>query len=315
MEERENRPSGSDHQQIAATIRETIAARGLSQADVARQADMSGAVLSEYLSGKYRGDREEVARKLTAWHAGLGDDDDFSAIVDRIEAFVPTSIASRIEPTLRAAKLLGDMVSIVGPSGVGKSTSLRNFQQANTAVWYSQFSRDTRSDYAVLKELAEAVHISDVASSPDKARRQIVARVERTRGLLICDEAQHLTGAGLEIVRTIHDRAGIGIALVGHLDLADNIAKLPQVDGRVFSPLRIKGAGPKDADALFNSWGLDCQQSRGFLRGLASRPTGLRGIAKAYKRACIYAFGEGRPVNFDDIASAWTEMHRPAPDA
>lgn len=311
MEDQESKPIGRDHQQIASMIRETIATRGLSQAEVARQADMSGAVLSEYLSGQYRGNREEVARKLTAWHDGLADGDSLFAVSERIEAFARTPIAMRIQTVLKLAKF-GNMVMIVGASGVGKSEAFRNFQQANTAVWYSQFSKDTRSNYAVLTEIAEAVHISDLARSPDKARRQIVGRVERTRGLLLCDEAQHLTPAGLEIVRTIHDRAGIGIALAGHLDLADNVAKLPQVNGRISAPLRIASASPEDADALFDSWGLECKQSRTFLRGYANRATGLRGIAKAFKLATIYAMADSAAVSFDHITRAWSDMNRPA---
>lgn len=310
MDKPENNETPRDQQQIAATIRETMTERGLSQSEVARQADMSATVLSEFLSGTYRGNREEVCRKLIAWRDALAEGDSLSAVNDRISQFTDTPVAKRVQSVLKLAKL-GNMVMIAGTSGIGKTETLKHFQRHNTAVWYAEFSEDTQSVYSVLAEIGSAVGIADLAQRPDEARREIVRRIERTNGLLICDEAQHLSSKGLEQVRTLHDRAKIGIVFAGHLDLADNIAKLPQVHGRIVAPLRISGAAAADADALFDSWGLDCKRSRAFLRKLASRPTGLRGIAKAYGLAALYAIAQETAVTYDHIANAWAELNGP----
>jgi DNA transposition AAA+ family ATPase len=280
---------------------------GLSQSQVARQAGMSAAVLSAYLGGTYRGNCEEVGRKLTAWRDGLAENEVAEGAIGRISAFAKTKVAAHILTALKIAKL-GKMVSIVGPSGVGKTMALRYFMRSNTNVWYCQFSKDTGSVYSILTEIAVAVGIQEVPARPDIVRREIVARVERTRGVILCDEAQHLPKDGLEAIRSLHDRAGVGIVFCGHPDLADKIARLPQVNGRISAPLRIGGAKPADADALFNSWGLECKESRKFLREFANRPTGLRRIAAAFELATIQALGEDGVVSFDHIESAWAEL-------
>ena len=307
MDEAQDKPNGLDHQQIVASVKEVMEQHGLSQSQVARQAGMSPAVLSAYLSGSYRGNCEEVGRKLTAWRDGLAENEVAEGAIGRISAFAKTKVAGYILTTLKIAKL-GKMVSIVGPSGVGKTMALRHFMRSNTNVWYVQFSKDTFSPYSVLVEIALAVGIQEVPGRPDIVRREIVARVERTRGVILCDEAQHLSRDGLETIRSIHDRARVGIAFCGHLDLSDKIARLPQVHGRIAAPLRIAGAKPADADALFNSWGLECKDSRKFLRDLAPRPGGLRRIAAIYELATIYAIGEGTSVSFDHIEHAWAEL-------
>ena len=95
MDKQQDRGNDRDHQRIAATIRETMTARGLSQSEVARQADMSAAVLSEYLSGHYRGNRDEAGRKLLAWYEGLVGSDGLASAIDRISVFAETGIAAR----------------------------------------------------------------------------------------------------------------------------------------------------------------------------------------------------------------------------
>ena len=204
------------------------------------------------------------------------------------------------------------MVSIVGTSGVGKTMALKHFQQTNPAVWYCQFSKDTSTVYSILTEVATAVGIVEIPGRPNEVRRDIVAQIERRRGLLLCDEAQHLPPAGFEVIRSLHDRAGVGIVFAGHLDLADKIARLPQVNGRISAPLRISGAKGEDADALFNSWQLDDKRARAFLRRFAGRATGLRRIANAYELAALYAMGEDTTVSHDHIARAWSDLEGPA---
>ncbi len=311
MDKQDNRPEGRDHQQIAISVREAMAAHGLSQAEVARQADMSAAVLSQYLGGTYKGDNEEAGRKLAAWRDGLAAGEVAAGVAERMGVFARTKVAAQIGATLQLAKL-GNMVAIAGASGVGKTMALRDFQRGNPAVWYCQFSRDTRSVYSILSEVAVAVGIQEVPARPDVIRREIVGRVERTRGVILCDEAQHLPSDGFEAIRTLHDRAGVGVVFAGHLDLMDKIARLPQVAGRISAPLIIKGAKPSDADALFVAWGLDCRRSRDFLRAFAGRATGLRRIAKAVELALIFASGENAPLSFDHVNRAWTALEGPA---
>lgn len=307
MEENSAKPKSS--QPAAAAIKEAMAERGLSQAEVARQADVSPTTLSQFLSGSYRGDNEEIARKLTAWLDSLKSGDGLSEIIARVSTFTDTlPTTQRILGAAQLAKNAGLIVYVAGSSGVGKTEALKHFAKAVPAVWYCEFSKDTKSVYATLVEVAFAVGISQPALRPDHLRRDIVARIARTRGLLICDEAQNLSQNGFEEIRTLHDRSGVGVVFAGHLDLADKIASLPQLGGRAFAPVRIGSAKPADVDALLTSWGMNCKRTRDFLRPFARQSTGLRRIANAYKLAALYAAGKNEDVAFEHIQRAWNDL-------
>jgi DNA transposition AAA+ family ATPase len=162
---------------------------------------------------------------------------------------------------------------------------------------------------ATLLEIARGVGAYDQSQRPDELRQMIEQQLRWSNTLLICDEAHHLSRDGLRIVKSLNDRTGAGVVLVGHLDLAENIARLPDVAGRIAAPIRFVSATPKDADVLLDAWGVDDKNARAFLRQLARRPTGLRRIAKAYQLAAILAFGEGLPApNLSHLRTAVTNL-------
>ncbi|MGC4409269.1 hypothetical protein D4A92_21475 [Rhizobium rosettiformans] len=227
---------------------------------------------------------------------------------DPTRVYVPTPTSQHILATLEFAKEDGEIVSISGMPGIGKTQSLKQLQQTSRNVWYCEFSDDTSSVFATLTEIAVALGINEVPSKPDDVRRQIVRRVQGSQGIILCDEAQHLNHKGFEVIRTIHDRSGVAIAFCGHLDLADKIARLPQLSGRITAPLRIGAARAEDADALFDAWGLTDKRSREYLRRYAANATGLRRIAKAFRQARRMALGAQKPISFEHIRAAWASL-------
>lgn len=228
----------------------------------------------------------------------------------RASAFAETPIARRIAATLDFARHQHVIVAVAGGSGVGKSTTLAHYARRHPNVWRCEFNSTSRSPCAVLTVIAEALGLHNLPSRPDVLFGEVKRFLARTRGLLICDEAQHLTKDGFETVRGIFDALGegpdpIGVAFAGHLDLMDKIARLSQLAGRLCAPLRIPAATPADADALFDAWGLRGPTTRQYLRGFAGGSMGLRRIANAYKLAVECAFADGVPVEHHHVRRAW----------
>lgn len=298
------------HQETVNAVRKALGQRGLAQAELARQASLTQSVVSAFLGGRYKGDNDEVARKLRTVLNGWEVADKLNVGIERVRGFVETPTSHRIETALAFVKARGVISSIAGGSGIGKTRTLKEFAKGQASVWYAEFSPDTRSMYEVLHEVGKALGFTTMDANTAGLRRAIVERVKRTRGLLICDEAQHLTRDAFEEIRSIYDRSengspAIGVVFAGHLDLSDKIARLPQLDGRLAAPLRLPSATEEDVDALCAFWELDCPASRAFLRSHARQRTGLRRIAKAYELALTYAVGEHAAVGLDHIRSAW----------
>lgn len=309
MERDNNNAVKPEHQLTAEAVRNAQHNYSLTQADIARQAGVSSATLSQFLGGQYKGDNEEVSRKLSAWLSTNEKRASMTALFDRARAFTPTLPTSqRITQTLALAQSAGFVSRICGRSGVGKTMTAKHFAETTPSVWYCEFSKDTRTVFATLVEIAEAVGISDIPARQDLIRREIVSRIDRTRGLLICDEAQNLSKDGLDEIRTLHDRAGIGIVFLGDMNLSDKIARLDQLDGRVSAPLTIAHAKTDDVDALLAFWGVDCKRIKTLLRPHAKGRMGLRRIARAFEIASMYAFRESEPITIDHMNKAWNEL-------
>ncbi|WP_424362702.1 AAA family ATPase [Methylocystis parvus] len=309
MDNNDANSTTTDHQAVILKARDALRERGLSQAEAARQIGVSSATISQFLSNSYKGDTEEVARKLSAWLATSDSVASVTALLERIRVFTPEPPTTKaILNALHLAKAGGYITYVAAASGIGKTMAAEHFTQTQPSVWRCEFSRDTKSVYATFVEVAFALGISNLPRRPDELRREIVARLTRTHGLLICDEAQHLSDNGFEAIRTLHDRAKIGVVFAGHSDLADKIARLPQLEGRVFAPLRIGAAKPNDVDALLSAWGNGCKETRQFLRKYASQATGLRRIARAYERAALFAANEDQEIGFEHIQRAWANL-------
>ncbi len=60
----------AEHQALRVEVKAAQAEENLSQAEIARQADVSSAVLSEYLREKYAGDNNAPATALHKWVEG-----------------------------------------------------------------------------------------------------------------------------------------------------------------------------------------------------------------------------------------------------
>jgi hypothetical protein len=113
---------------------------------------------------------------------------------------------------------------------------------------------------AALEEVALAVGLRDMPQSPARIHREVVARLKGTGGLVVVDEAQHLSVAALDALRSIHDAAGVGLALVGN-DLVygrmvgNRAAYLDRLFSRIGKRVRISGATQADIEAVARAAG------------------------------------------------------------
>lgn len=286
----------------------------LSQAKIAKQADMSPTTLSQWLSGTYAGDNAAIEKKLQLWvdttQAARARADVMPAAPD----YVATPTAERVIAALRYAQVAGDIACVYGGAGLGKTTGILRYRTAAPNVWHATMTPASASVVPALEEIAEAVGVSNTVGGATRLHRAICRRIANAGGLLVIDEAQHLSVAALDQVRSIHDATGVGIALVGNESVyarmtgGNRAAFLDRLFSRIGKRVRLVKSTQGDIEALLDAWGIDDDKCRAQLVDIATKPGGLRGLTKVLRLASMHAMAATRALCCDDVRAAWREL-------
>jgi DNA transposition AAA+ family ATPase len=285
----------------------------LSQITVAREAGVSPSALNRWLKGTYEGDNAAVEHKVRRWlettHAARSE----SAALPEAPDYVETPTGGKVVQALGYAQLAGDIAVVYGGAGVGKTTAIRRYAQQAPNVFVATMTPASASVVTALEEICEALSITATGGAA-KLHRAIVRRLAGTRGLLVIDEAQHLSVAALDQVRSIHDAVGIGVALVGNEQVyarmagGNRAAYLDRLYSRIGKRVRVTAASKADIGALIDAWGIADTACRKDITDIASRPGALRVLTKVLRLAASYATAAGRELCCDDVRQAWREL-------
>lgn len=249
-------------------------------------------------------------------------------------AQIETETARKIIAALVIARELQDVTVICGAQGVGKTcAALAYVEQAwepwrhfsgvalpgNVGAWYVAADPAASGLVPMLKRVCEAVSAAPAERADGAAdlHDKIVRRIERSGGVLIIDEAQHLAPAALEQLRAIHDACRIGLVLIGSHELAARLmdGKAVGLDGlraRIGQRLNIAGNTPEDAAKLADAWGVLTVAGRKALTEVATGSGGLRTAVKALRLAAMRSRIQGRDRVDSDLTAACDELRRVA---
>lgn len=195
-----------------------MAESGRPQTYVAKAIGMTSPVISNYLAGIYKGDVAKLEEKLEAF---LRLEENRRADRKMKIGYVRTQSSKRAGDILGLAHVDGQAVVIVGQAGLGKTSVLRDYAGRNPDVILIEVD-PTYTAKVLLKTIAEKVG-SDNKGTLNDMLNGIVGKLSDSGRLIAVDEAEHLPYRALECLRRIHDRADIGLALVGMPRLLVNL--------------------------------------------------------------------------------------------
>lgn len=296
-------------------IRTTMADRKMAMTDVSRQVGVPYGTFSSFMGGTYKGRNAPIAEQALHWLNGLEAADRTRALAPRAPAFVATPTAEAILATLEHAQYMPDMVVITGAPGVGKTSSARWYAARNANVWMITAEPTMSSPRALLDELADPIGVTERGLSSQKLSRALSRRMAGSRGLVLIDEAQHLTSQTLDQLRMFHDQAGIGIALLGNeavyarLEGGTRAAQFAQLFSRVGMRLARPKALKGDVEKLLDAWGIAGKAERAALWAVARRAGALRNLTKVVTMAHMLAGAEGaEAMGEGHIQMAWERL-------
>ncbi|MGH7813388.1 MAG: AAA family ATPase [Candidatus Binataceae bacterium] len=293
-------------------IRALVFAGESSITEIAAEADLGASTLSQFLSGTYHGNLAAVAAKLARWLELREERAAADALMPEAAAFAMTPTAKQILATLTNAQNFSWVVEIDGAPGVGKTLAARHYRETHPAVAIVTASPDCAGLVPFLDEVCVALKLThgSFAGALRLSRRIQAHLAGKKKYLLIVDEAQHLSLPALEMVRSLHDKTGAGIALLGSALLHQAIrgserGERAQIRSRVAMRLPLRTAAAGDVDRILDSWKLRGTAERKFLAEIARRAGALRTMVRTLALATAAAGADDRKPELDDLRSAW----------
>ena len=245
--------AGPEHVDLKQKVEDERSAYALSLSQIAREIGpgVSQSTLSDWLSGKYRGDVEAVEMKIARWLGTRRERERRSLQALGIDRHQELGVTDEIAAVLAYAQSLGDIVLVHGPSGAGKSWAARRYCETRSVAYLVTATGAVTTNAGLLNRVAECVGLSSRQSSAQAAERAIIERLSGRGAILIVDEAHHLSTRLVDELRCIRDIAQCGLGLVGSDEIWTSITssrRTAQIIGRIGNRLAL---GPMpEADAL-----------------------------------------------------------------
>lgn len=215
----------SEHSRaLAAELEQCMAERGFTQAAVGRAIGFSDSALSQWRSGKYKGDVKGLEHAITGF---LQRERERAGSRKLQLRFVMTGTAAKIFEAARMCHLDGEIGVVVGPAGVGKTTAIKEYAASNSDVLLveADLGYTARDLFAELHRKCGF----DGLGSINRMKDEVIEKLRDSGRLIIIDEAEHLPVRALDLVRRINDKAGVGILFCGLHRFMENL-RLRQAD-------------------------------------------------------------------------------------
>jgi DNA transposition AAA+ family ATPase len=285
-------------------VKRVMASDRLTQNTVRTESGVGLAVLNQWLQRKYRGDVASIDRRMVKWLETRGLRASMSSLVPGVPAFFESETAQKITSHLQFAHSLGDILVVFGLPGVGKTSSIREYQRSFSNIWIATMSPAITRTMAVLQEIAFAVGATSGSLPARRLAKSIETKIRGTGGLLIIDEAHHISVLALDVIRSLHDSTGIGIALVGGVELETKLQGMPQFYSRVGLRIYVTKVLAGDVNAQLDAWKITKPDTRRFLSALSTKPGGLRGVTKVLQLASVLSSTSNEGLDLKHIKDA-----------
>lgn len=308
-----NNEHPAEQADIRADLKLVLDGKTVTQAGICRESGVSQSAFSAWYAGKYSGDNEAIEGKLRIWIEGFRSRNAQGSAMPSAPDFVPTPTARRVLAALSYAQTAADIAVIYGGAGLGKTSAIRQYVRTGLNVWHVTMTPASASVVTAMEEICRALGMGDVGGAA-KLHRAVCRKVANTNGLLVIDEAQHLSVQALDQIRSIHDATEIGIALVGNTEVfarmtgGNRAAYLDRLYSRVGKRLALQRSSNDDIDALIAAWGIDDGKCRASLIDIAKRPGALRTLTKVLRLSSMHATAEKAPLCCEHVARAWREL-------
>lgn len=203
---------------IITQLKDVMDTHGYSQGQVARAIGRSVTAMNQYVQGKYKGDIANMEERIANFIRRVREKQNALRIDER---FVSTPTARKGLGVLDYAHQECEICVLYGAAGLGKTMILKEYARRDDAVIFIEADPGYTAR-TLLEELCGRLKLDKSGN----IHTLIDLCAEKLRGserLLVIDEAELLPYRALEVVRRLHDKAGIGVVMAGMPRLIVNL--------------------------------------------------------------------------------------------
>lgn len=259
--------------------------------------------ISAWVPNKYAGDNAAIAAKVYRYFQAESERQELAAERPAVPDFIMTDTAKRVWASLAMAQQ-SDMTAFAGNPGQGKTATIVQYKATRPNVWVIAIRPSNGGVAPMLVSLLRAMGVPNPRGVPGVLADMVIAKITGTKGLIVVDDAQNATIKAIEELRGIHDATGIGVAMVGHLELISNLRPHAQLFSRLGSRHTQRKPLQADIVQLAAAWGVERGPELTFLLSLGRGQGGLRTLTKTCRNATFLARREGVPLHIDHLKSA-----------
>lgn len=286
-----------------------------SWSDVANWTGIPSGTLSQLCGpAGYSGNRAKYAGMIAIYRQTLAAQADINVDLPEKPGYFETPTSKAFTQYLHWGQR-GRIVLVVSGAGLGKTETAKQFQVNNAGTWIATMTPSTSGIMPMQQRVLKALGEKHAVGSPAGLSEMIcdVLR-KRKHGLLIVDEAQHLSIKALEEIRSWYDETGVGIALMGNervqqsIDGVSRAADFAQLFSRIGLRLIRPTAMAGDAEAVAAAWNVTDPGMIDFLRQIVMRPGAIRGATFALEVAHMLAVAQNTKVNTLHLKKAFAQL-------
>ncbi|EAO6532296.1 AAA family ATPase [Salmonella enterica] len=203
---------------VITQLKDVMDTHGYSQGQVARAIGRSVTAMNQYVQGKYNGDIADMEERIGNFIRRVREKQNALRIDER---FVSTPTARKGLEVLAYAHQECEICVLYGAAGLGKTMTLKEYARRDDAVIFIEADPGYTAR-TLLEELCSRLRLSkngNIHTLIDLC----VEKLKATGRLLIIDEAELLPYRALEVIRRLHDKAGIGVVMAGMPRLITNL--------------------------------------------------------------------------------------------
>jgi len=204
--------------EIISEISQLIESGKFNQSAIAKAVGVSGSQLSQFLGNKYPGKVEPLVKGLESFLQNQKDKKEITHI--RIP-FIESNFTNRIIEGARMCHLDNEIGVCVGDAGMQKTWSLKEYcrQHPESILIETDPGYTAKALFEDLMRILGCPEVTGIHNMFDKAVEKLI----RSDRFLMIDETENLGHRALELLRRLHDKAGIGLYLVGMPRLISNL--------------------------------------------------------------------------------------------